>query len=158
MTMLKSNLHLHRLASAIVKESGISKKTVEYLLPIAFDVIRRELTESQSRCVIIESFGTFCVKEIPARKYHYVRKSHGIDEWIDRPVKKILKFAPSRNMRREIDAEKFDPSRNSFYHHPDDPQMRSRRDIQRVNKSTPMAKVGNIYYEASYDPADDEEE
>lgn len=140
--ILMTTIHFRRLVSATVKKSGICRQTVEQVLPAFIDVVREQLAESEKRCVMIESFGTLAVKEIPARRYHYVRKSHGVDEWIDRPSKKVLKFSPTRNVRREIEAGRFDSTRRAFEHHPDDPHIRTRSEIRRINKSTPIAKVG----------------
>lgn len=141
-----TTIHFRRLVAATVKKSGICRQTVEQVLPAFIDVVREQLTESEKRCVMIESFGTFAVKEILPRRYHYVRKEQGIDEWIDRPAKKVLKFAPTRNMRREIEAGRFDPTRRAFEHHPEDPHMRTRRDIQKRNLRTPIAKAGATVY------------
>lgn len=137
-----NEIHFRRMVAATVKQSGICRATVEQVLPAFIDVVRRQLCEDPKHCVMIESFGTLAVKEVPARQYHYVRKSHGIDRWVERPPKRVLKFAPTRNMRREIEAGKFDPTRKGFIHHPDDPRLRSGREMQKRNTDTPWSKVG----------------
>ena len=141
-----TTIHFRRLVAAVVKESGICRQTVEQVLPAAFDVMRRTLVEGEKQCVMIESFGTFAVKEMPARRHHFVRRDLGRDEWIDRPAKQVLRFAPTRNMRREIESGQFDPTRRSFEHHPDDPHMRTRSNLCRINKGTPVTKVGGTIW------------
>ena len=141
-----NEIHFRRMVAATVKASGICRATVEQVLPAFLDVVRRQLAEGPRRSVMIESFGTLAVKEVPARQYHYVRKEQGIDRWVDRPPKRVLKFAPTRNMKREIQEGKFDPTRKSFIHHPDDPRIRSPRDIQKRNTDTPWSKVGTTRY------------
>ena len=121
-----SNIHFRRLVAAVSRESGICKPTVEVVLPVVFDVMRRDLTEGDKQCVQIESFGTLAVKELSARGYHYRRPEKGIDRWVEKPARRILKFSPTKNMRRAVEQGRFDPSRRSFFHHPDDPKMRYR--------------------------------
>ena len=118
--------YLHRFAAAIVKRSGIARPTVEAVLPHIFDEIRYQLTEGKL-CVPIESFGTFAVVDIPERQRHYTYG--GRDEMRTLPPKKKLKFAPTRNLRREINAGQFDPTRKSFYRHPNDPPVRARSNM-----------------------------
>lgn len=113
--------------SAVVKRSGICRATVEQVLPAVFDEIRHQLTEG-CLCVPIESFGTFAVVDIPERQYHYTYG--GRDELRTVPPCKRLKFAPTRNLRREVDAGTFDPSRRSFVRHPDDPIIRKRKELK----------------------------
>lgn len=141
-----NEIHFRRMVAATVKQSGICRATVEQVLPAFLDVVRRELAEGARRSVVIESFGTLAVKEVPARQYHYVRKSHGIDTWVDRPPKRVLKFAPTRNVKREIEQGRFDPTRKSFIHHPDDPRIRSPRDLTKRQTGTPWTKVGPTKY------------
>lgn len=123
--------YLQRLAANIVKRSGIARPTVEAVLPHVFDEIRYQLCEGGYPCVPIEGFGTFAVVDIPERKRHYTYK--GADEIRTLPPKKQLKFAPTRNLKREIETGKFDPTRKSFSHHPDDPKIRKRQHM-RYNK------------------------
>lgn len=119
--------YLNRFANNVVKRSGICKATVEAVLPHVFDEIRYQLTEG-NLCVPIEGFGTFAVVDIPERQYNYTYKQpHRI---ITVPAKKRLKFAPTRNLQREIDAQQFDPTRRSFSRHPDDRPIRRRKDMQ----------------------------
>ena len=116
--------YLQKFAAAIVKRSGIARPTVEAVLPHVFDEIRYQLCEGQNPCVPIESFGTFAIVDIPARERKYTYK--GKNEIHRLPATKRLKFKPTSNMKREIDAGKFDPSRKSFSRHPDDPKIRKR--------------------------------
>lgn len=124
--------YLTRFAAAIVKRSGIARPTVEALLPHVFDQIRYELTEG-SLCIPIESFGTFAVIDKPERTRRYTYK--GANEIHVLPAKKVLKFAPTRNMKREITEGKFDPTRKSFSRHPQDPKIRKRCDMQYNKRS-----------------------
>ena len=120
--------YLHRMTAAIVKRSGIARPTVEAVLPYVFDEIRYQLTSGERLCVPIESFGTFAVVDIPERKRHYTYK--GADEIRTLPPTRRLKFAPTRNLKREIAERQFDPSRKSFSRHPDDPPIRKRRALK----------------------------
>ena len=119
--------YLQKFAAAVVKRSGIARPTVEALLPHVFDEIRYILTEG-NQCVPIEGFGTFAVVDIPEREHRYTYK--GKNEVHTLPATKRLKFAPTKNMKREIDAGRFDPTRRSFSHHPQDPKIRKRCDMQ----------------------------
>ena len=116
--------YFHHFAAAVVKRSGISRPTVEAVLPAVFDEIRYQLTEG-CLCVPIESFGTFAVVEIPERQRRYTYG--GRDEIRTLPAKLQLKFAPTANLRREVKAQRFDPSRHSFSRHLDDPPIRKRK-------------------------------
>lgn len=113
--------------SAVVKRSGICRATVEQVLPAVFDELRYQLTEG-SQCVPIESFGTFAVVDIPERTRRYTYKDK--DEIRTLPPKRRLKFAPTKNMSREIESCRFDPSRRSFTHHPADPHLRTRNSLR----------------------------
>lgn len=118
--------------SAVVKRSGICRATVEQVLPAVFDEIRYQLSEGAGK-VPIESFGTFIVVDIPERQYHYTYG--GRNEIRTCPATQRLKFAPTRNMRREvIETHKFDPSRRSFTHHYDDPPLRKKNKLGYNNK------------------------
>ena len=137
--------YLQRLAANIVKRSGIARPTVEALLPHVFDEIRFQLTEGEYPCVPIEGFGTFAVVDIPERTRRYTY--NGADELRTLPPKKQLKFAPTRNMKREVNQGRFDPTRRSFTHHPDDPAIRKRQHM-RYNKRSqvflaPLPKDGD---------------
>ena len=120
--------YLQKFAAAIVKRSGIARPTVEALLPHVFDEIRYQLCESDNPCIPIEGFGTFAVIDKPERHRRYTYK--GKNEIHVIPPKKVLKFTPTKNMKREIDAQKFDPTRRAFYHHPADPKIRKRCDMR----------------------------
>ena len=126
--------YLTRFAAAVVKRSGIARPTVEAVLPHIFDEIRAILTEGSYPCVPIEGFGTFAVVDIPERQRHYTY--NGADEIRTLPPKKQLKFAPTRNMKREINEGKFDPTRRSFSRHPDDPPIRKRSDMHYNKRHT----------------------
>ena len=119
--------YLKRLAANIVKRSGIARPTVEAVLPHVFDEIRFQLCEGGYPCVPIEGFGTFAVVNIPERTRHYTY--NGADEIRKLPPKKQLKFAPTKNLKREIENGKFDQTRKSFTHHPDDPKIRKRQNM-----------------------------
>lgn len=116
--------YFQHFAMNVVKRSGISRPTVEAVLPAVFDEIRHQLTEG-CLCVPIESFGTFAVVEIPERQRRYTYG--GRDEIRTLPAKLQLKFAPTANLRREVTAQRFDPTRQSFVRHLDDPPIRKRK-------------------------------
>lgn len=107
----------------VVQRSGLSRPTVEAILPHVFDEIRYQLTEGQL-CVPIESFGTFAVVDIPERQRLYTYK--GANEIRTLPPQKRLKFAPTRNLKREIAAGNYDPTRKSFTRNMEDPPVRAR--------------------------------
>ena len=119
--------YLTKFAAAVVKRSGIAKPTVEAVLPAIFDQIRYELTEG-NLCVPVEGFGTFAVIDKPERKRRYTYK--GKNEIHTLPAKKVIKFTPTKNLKREVDAQHFDPTRRAFWHHPEDPKIRKRCDMQ----------------------------
>lgn len=118
--------YLYKLALAVSKRSGISINTCQVVLPALFDEIRYRLAEGDFRCITVESFGTLTVKELPKRHYNR-RFSDGHVERVDLPNKYVVKFLPSHNMRMEVEASKFDPTRHSFVLHPDDHPLRTRR-------------------------------
>lgn len=124
--------YLSQFAANVVKRSGVCKATVEAVLPAVFDEIRYQLTEG-TLCVPIESFGTFAVVEVPERTRRYTYK--GADEMRTLPATLRLKFAPTRNLRREVDAQQFDPSRKSFSRHPKDPKIRKRCNMRYNRRS-----------------------
>lgn len=112
--------------SAVVKRSGICKATVEVVAAALFDEIRFQLTEG-CECVPIDSFGTFAVTDVPERQRRYTYG--GRDEIRTYAPEKRLKFAPAKNMRREIEARRFDSTRRSFSHNPADPKIRTRKNL-----------------------------
>lgn len=118
------SLYFKKLVADIVKRSGIARPTVEALLPHVFDEIRYRLCEGKTPGVSIESFGTIAVIDKPAHQYHSNYK--GVQKVCDVPAKKVIKFRPTRNLKREIAAGQFDPTRRSFVHHPADPPMAKR--------------------------------
>ena len=120
--------YLQKLAANIVKRSGICKATVEAVLPAVFDEIRYQLTEGSYPCVPIEGFGTFAVINRPEHEYLY--NYHGANEVRTVPARRQLKFNPTHNMQREVEAGKFDPTRKSFSRHPDDRPIRKRNDMR----------------------------
>ena len=119
--------YLRKFAAAVVERSGVCKATVEAVLPHVFDEIRYQLTEG-SLCVPIEGFGTFAVIDRPEHEFLYHRGD--IKEVRIVPAKKQIKFAPTRNLRREVDAGCFDETRKSFSRHPGDPMIRKRQDLR----------------------------
>lgn len=124
---MKPKEYLSRFAANVVKRSGISRPTVEALLPHVFDEIRYQLTEG-SLCVPIEAFGTFVVIDIPERQRHYTYKD--TDEIRTLPPCKRLKFAPTRSFRNEVERQQFDTTHQSFRRNPDDPPIRRRCRLQ----------------------------
>ena len=72
--MSLQNTYLKRLVAAVVQESGICTPTVEVVLPAVFDVIRRELAAGPHHCVMIESFRTFAMIDVPEREHLYTYK------------------------------------------------------------------------------------
>ena len=124
---MKPKEYLSRFAANIVKRSGISRPTVEAVLPHVFDEIRYQLTEG-SLCVPIEAFGTFAVVDIPERQRHYVYKD--INEVRTLAPCKRLKFAPTRSFKSEIEKQKFDTGHRSFHRNTDDPPIRRRCRLQ----------------------------
>ena len=126
--IMPTSMFLKKFAADIVKRSGIARPTVEALLPHVFDEIRYRLTEASIPCVPIDGFGTFAVIDKPEHQYHYTYK--GADKVKTIPAKKVIKFAPARNLRREVDAQKYDPERHSFWRHPADPPIRKRQHMQ----------------------------
>lgn len=122
--MAVNKIHFRRMVMAIVRESGICRQTVEQVLPVVFDVIRRELVEGEKQWVAIESFGTFAIKEVPEREHLYTY--NGKSEMRHLPAKRVLKFSPTKNFKNEVDRRQYDPTRKSFTRHPDDPSIRVR--------------------------------
>ena len=120
-------VYLQKLAAAVTKRCGICQATVEQVLPAVFDEIRYQLIEGKYPCVPIESFGTFALIDVPEREHRYTYK--GANEIHHLPACKRLKFAATRNMRREIDEGRFDPTRKSFSRHPKDPPIRKRKEL-----------------------------
>lgn len=115
--------------AAVVRRSGICRATVEQVLPAVFDEVRFQLTEGYG-CVPIESFGTFALIDYPEREYHYTYKC---DKIVTVPAKKRLKLRPARNLRNEIEAGKFDPTRHAFTHDPHDPPLSMKKDMRYRN-------------------------
>jgi nucleoid DNA-binding protein len=124
---MQPHKYFQKFAATIVKRSGLSRATVEAVLPHVFDEIRYQLTEG-TLCVPIESFGTFTIKDVPEHEFLYHRGD--VKEVHTVPAKRVLKFAPTRNMRREIEARQYDPQRKSFVHHPADPKISKRHDLR----------------------------
>lgn len=117
-----------RFVSAVSKRSGICKATVEQVLPAIFDEIRYQLVEGKIPHVPIDSFGTFAIKEMPQRQYHYTRG--GKDELRILEAKRIIKFAPAHNLAKEVKCGVFDPTRRAFTRHPDDPIIKRRKNFK----------------------------
>lgn len=121
------SLYFKKFVADVVKRSGISRPTVEAVLPAVFDEIRYRLCEGKTPSIQIESFGTIAVTDKPAHQYHSNYK--GVQKVCDVPAQKVIKFAPARNLKREIAAGQFDPTRRSFVHHPADPTLRKRHNM-----------------------------
>lgn len=119
--------YLQKFVAAVVERSGVCRPTVEAVLPHVFDEIRYQLTEGDL-CVPIESFGTFAVVDIPERQRRYTYG--GRDEIRTLPPKKKLKFAPTRNLRLEVESSRYDPTRRSFVLQPGDPPIRKRKHLK----------------------------
>ena len=125
--MRNYNKFYQKFAADIVRRSGIARPTVEALLPHVFDEIRYQLTEG-TLCVPIEGFGTFYVKDVPEHEFLYHRGDKREIHTV--PAKKVVKFAPTRNLRLEAEAGKFDANRRSFIHYPQDPKVSCRGDLR----------------------------
>lgn len=117
--------YLQKFAAAVVRRSGVCQATVEAVLPAVFDEIRCQLSEGKRSCVAIDSFGVFYVMDVPERQRRYTYK--GKDELRTYPPDRRLKFRPAKNMKRELQQGRFDPSRRSFSRHPKDPILRKRK-------------------------------
>lgn len=130
--------YLTKLASAVSKRSGICQATVEQVLPALFDEIRCRMTDDEFPCVAIESFGTFGVITKPEREYDNTYR--GVRKHVHLEERRVMKFYPTRNLRQEIEARSFDPSRRSFEHHPDDPALRRRNKMVYHKMKVPIPK------------------
>jgi len=152
--MSLQNTYLKRLVAAVVQESGICTPTVEVVLPAVFDVIRRELAEGPHHCVMIESFGTFAMIDVPEREHLYTYKGKTTLKHL--PATKRLKFSPTKNLRREVDAGVFDPSRKSFKHHPSDPILRNRAQMAyRADRKDQINKGATRFIKPNTDCTDE---
>ena len=120
--------YFKKFAAAVVQRSGISRATVEQVLPAVFDEIRYQLTTEDRPCVPIEGFGTFAVIDRPEHEFLYHRGD--IKKVCPVPARRQLKFTPTKNMKREVEARQYDPSRRSFTRHHDDPPIRMRKDMR----------------------------
>lgn len=119
--------YLKQFAANVVQRSGIARPTVEAVLPHVFDEIRYQLTEG-TLCVPIDGFGTFSVIDRPEHEFLYHRGD--VKEIKTVVAKKQLKFKPTKNLKREVDAGRYDPTRRAFSRHPDDPVIAVRRDMR----------------------------
>lgn len=142
--------YLQKLSAAVSERSGIARATVEQVLPALFDEIRYQLCECKHACVPIESFGTFAVIDIPERQHHYTYK--GADEMRTLPATQRLKFASTKNFRRELEAHQFDPTRKSFQRHPQDPPIRKRTKLLYQPKKMPVFKGQTQYSKEENEP------
>lgn len=137
--------YYQRFVAAIVQRSGLSRPTVEAVLPHVFDEIRYQLTEG-SLCVPIESFGTFHVKDVPEHEYLYNRNN--ANRICIVPAKRQIKFVPTRNLRTEMEQGRYDPTRKSFVHHPKDPRISKRNDLRYRPENYDRAK--GVYSRSIY--------
>jgi nucleoid DNA-binding protein len=124
--MRNNNKFFQKFAAAIVKRSGICQATVEAVLPHVFDEIRYQLTEGCGY-VAIEGFGTFVAKDIPEHEFLYHRGDKREVHVV--PAKKVVKFAPTRNLTNEVSQSHYDDTRHSFQHMPGDPKLRLRGNL-----------------------------
>lgn len=107
----------------VSKRSGISRVTIETVLPHIFDEIRYQLTEG-THCMPIEAFGTFFTKDYPERQRHYTY--NGQDKIVTTPAHSYLKFSPITSFKREVMQGKFDATRQSFHRKEGERAIRSR--------------------------------
>lgn len=134
--MKKKPYHYKRdFIAAVVRRTGICRATCELVVPAVIDEIRHQMTDGK-QCVVIESFGTFAVKELPLRQHRYTYK--GKNELRTLQPKKVIKFAPTRNFRQEVERGAFDPERRAFVHNPKDPIMRRRSSLKYQPNQGPM--------------------
>ena len=124
---MPSKLYYKRFASAVSKRCGISAAAIEVALPAIFDEIRYRLTEGPLSFEI-ESFGTFCAKDVPEHEFLYHRGD--VQEVRIVPAKRVLKFRPTKSMKNEVETGHFNADRESFTHHPDDPKISRRNDMR----------------------------
>ena len=124
---MQPHKYFQKFAAAIVKRSGISRPTVEAVLPHIFDEIRYQLTEG-SLCVPIEGFGTFAVKDVPEHEFLYHRGEKREIKTVK--AKKVIKFAPTRNLTDEVNRGQYNSDRHSFTRMPGDPMLRKRKDMR----------------------------
>lgn len=134
--------------AAVVRRSGICRATVEQVLPAVFDEVRYQLAEG-ALCVAIESFGTFAIKDVPLRQHLYTYK--GKSELRTLQPKKVIKFAPTKNLRQEVEGGRFDASHRSFTHHPGDPPLRKRNAFRYQPNKNGMHRGPTIYPEVHED-------
>lgn len=125
---MQPKTYLRKFAARVVERSGICRATVEAVLPAIFDEIRYQLTESSYPCVPIDGFGTFAVINRPEHEYYYNHKN--ANRIVTVPARRQLKFTPTRNMKSEVEAGRFDSTRQSFTRHPDDPAIRKLNDMR----------------------------
>lgn len=142
---MRQRENLSKLAKAVADRSGIRTATVEVVLPALFDEIRQRLAEGVYPCVPIDSFGTFAVVDIPARRYHYYRPEKGIDRWVDLPATRRLKFGLAHSFKRELCLQQFDPSRKSFSRHPEDPAVKRRKQMKYRKGKAGVCKDGQFH-------------
>ena len=135
------------LIAAVVKRSGICRATVEQVLMATFDEIRYQMAEGAG-CVPIESFGTFYTQDLPEREHWYTYKDK--HELRHLPPTKRLKFCPTKSFKREVlEEHRFDPTRQSFDRHPDDPPVKARKAMKyQGGKHNPIAKTKTVYKQA----------
>lgn len=139
--------YLYKLSQAVSKRCGISIATCQVVLPALFDEMRFALCEGDYRCVAVESFGSFIVKQLPKRHYNR-RQPDGSVHLIDLPPRLQVTFKPTRNLRREVEASRYDPTRESFVCHPDDHPIRARKSIMvKTKKLVNINMVGSVQHD-----------
>ena len=125
--------YLHKLAQAVSRRSGISINTCLVLLPAIFDEMRQTLCEGRYRCVTVESFGSFVVRQRPARHYKRIEKD-GTTHMVELPPRLIVKFLPANNLKREVAESRFDPTHEAFALFPGEHGIRVRKAIESKGK------------------------
>lgn len=133
--------YLHKLAQAVSRRSGISVNTCLVLLPALFDEMRQTLCEGRYRCVTVENFGSFVVRQRPARHYRRLKKD-GTSHLVELPPRLIVKFVPTRNLKNEVELSKFDPTRESFTIYPGERGIRVRKAIESKAKKKRKVFIG----------------
>ena len=133
--------YLHKLAQAVSRRSGISVNTCLVLLPALFDEIRQTLCEGHYRCVTVENFGSFVVRQRPARHYRRLKKD-GTSHLVELPPRLIVKFLPTRNLKQEVENSKFDPTRESFTVSPGERGIHVRKAIESKSKKRQKLFIG----------------
>ena len=133
--------YLYKLAQAVSKRCGISLATCQVVLPALFDEMRQTLCEGKYRCVTVESFGSFVVRQRPARHYKRIEKD-GTTRLVELPSGLIVKFLPANNLKREVAESRFDPTHEAFSLFPGEHGIRVRKAIESKSKKRQKLFIG----------------